>query len=80
MIVKSRKLVQPLESCFGLNCSSSCIALACCVSLSSLVFSVSEMMRISSMYHLYYSICLDSMWCNMWVLSRSFKNISAIVP
>jgi len=41
MIVKSKKLMQPLDSCVGLNCKSVCIELVYCVRLSWLVLSVS---------------------------------------
>ena len=41
MILKSRKLMWPLDSCVGLKCRLLCIELVCCASLSWLVFSVS---------------------------------------
>jgi len=49
MVVKSRKFMWPLDSCVGLNCRLLCTELVYCGSLSWLVLSVSQMMRISSM-------------------------------
>ena len=48
MIVKSRQLMRPLNSCVGLNCKLFYIELVYCASLSWLVLSVSQMTRISS--------------------------------